>query len=147
MTFRVTESMLYTLIDRLNEGSKCRYQLGFSYGWINLELCSMQTTGIKSISNGNTKKEMYYQLQTLLSIRHEEKTNKIDYVKNCTHLDTFNIHHFEGKKQNVSHIRLSTVKNVKKYVCVCCRKNLTKAQYDKSIIPRSAQELRDLWIN
>lgn len=129
-------------LDILNSNSKLRYQIGGSYGKVSLELCSMETTGIRSISMGNTKAELYHQLVVFNDITHHEKTNKIDRRSNCTHLDVFNINHFNGEKRNVSHIR----EYAGKYQCLCCEKTFNEAQYEKSIIPRSADELRKMRI-
>ncbi len=135
--------MLDFQLEILNDNSKCRYRIGSSYGWVNLELCSMETSGIKSISNGNTKKELYYQLLTLNSIRSEEKRNKSDYVKNCTHLDVFNLHSFKnGEKRDMGHIHEYN----KKYTCICCRKSFKEKDFIENHKPRSAQELRNLRI-
>ena len=141
---RITQKMLDFQLEVLNDHSKCRYQIGSSYGHMNLELCSMECTGIKSISMGNTKSELYYQLLTLNSIHSEERTNKVDYVKNCTHLDTFNINHFEGEKKDVSHI----YKNPKgENICLCCKKVVSEAVSIESHKSRSSDELRKLRID
>jgi hypothetical protein len=135
--------MLDFQLEVLNDHSKCRYQIGGSYGYSNLELCSMETTGIRSISMGNTKKELYYQLLTLNEIRSQEKRNKTDYVRNCTHLDTFNLHSFEkNEKRDMGHIREYNGK----FTCLCCRKSFNEFAYMENHKPRSAQELRDLRI-
>ncbi len=142
MTFRVTEKMLQYQLEALNDGSKCRYQIGSSYGRMNLEKCSMQTTGISSVSMGNTKAELYYQLQTLLSVRSSEKRNKIDFVKNCLHMDTFNLHSFkDDEKREMSHIRESTDLDGKfVYTCITCKKQVSKKMAEFCQIPRTRKE-------
>ena len=141
MTFRVTDTILEGLVKQLNDISKCRYQLGHSYGMVHLEKASMECTGISMVSQGNTKKELYYQLRTLLDWHSFEQRSKADYVKNCTHHDVFNVHHFkDGKKENVSHIR----EYKGKYQCITCKKIVSKKEYEQSIIPKSAEELRKM---
>lgn len=139
---RITEKMLQYQLDILNDGSKCRYQIGSSYGRMNLEKCSMQTSGISSVSMGNTKAELYYQLQTLLSVRSSEKRDKIDYVKNCLHMDTFNLHSFkDNEKREMTHIRESTDLDGKfVYTCYTCHKKVSKAVAENCLIPRTRKE-------
>lgn len=129
--------MLESMVKELNNISKCRYQLGWSYGKVHLEKKSMESTGISDLSIGNTKKELYYQLRTLLDWYSFEKKSKQDYVKNCTHHDVLNLPR-NLEKVNASHIRLYQ----NEYRCMTCRKKITKKQYEKSIIPKDANELR-----
>ena len=143
MTFSVTDSMLEEMVQHLNDISKCRYKLGWSYGKVNLEQCSMECTGISTLSVGNTKKELYYQLRMLLDWHSFETRNKRDYVDNCTHLDVFNIHNFKkGEKRNVSHIHEYNGK----YTCSTCKKEFTEKQYKLNIVPKSAEQLRKMRI-
>ena len=143
MTFTVRNSMLKSMVEQLNLISKCRYSLGGSYGKMNLEKHSMECTGISDLSIGNTKKELYYQLRMLLDWYSFEKRSKADYVKNCTHHDVFNIHSFkDGEKRNASHIH----EYDGKYQCMTCKKTFTKEQYEKSQIPKSREELRNMRI-
>ncbi len=146
MTQRITDKMLELQVEILNDWSKCRYRLGSSYGHVNLELCSMQTTGIRSISLGNTKAELYYQLVTLNEIHSQEQNNKVDYVKNCKHLDTFNISSFkDDEKRDMSHIRESTDLNGKfVYTCYTCHKKVSKAVAEFCQVPKTRNELRSL---
>ena len=141
MTFRVTDSMLESLVEQLNDISKCRYQLGHSYGRVHLEKCSMECTGISMISQGNTKKELYYQLLTLLDWISHEKRDKADYTKNCTHHDVFNIHHIEeGEKIDAGHIN----KYGDEIQCVTCKKTFNEKEYEENHIPKSREELRKM---
>ena len=143
MTERITDSMLESMVEQLNDISKCRYQIGHSYGMVHLEKCSMECTGISMLSQGNTKKELYYQLRTLLDWHSFETRSKQDYVDNCTHLDVFNIHTFKkGEKRNVSHIR----EYEGKYTCSTCKKEFTEKQYKLNIVPKSADQLRKMRI-
>lgn len=130
--------MLENVLKQLNSISKCRYKLAGSYGLTHLEKCSMECTGISSLSFGNTKKELYYQIRTLLDWHSFEKNSKQDYVKNCTHHDIFNIRNNE--KINASNIRLYH----NEYRCLTCSKKFTKEQYEKSIIPKTSDELRSM---
>jgi len=135
---RITDAMLESLVERLNQVSKSRYQIGHSYGMVHLEKKSMECTGISTISQGNTKKELYYQISTLLTWLNHEKTQKQDYVKNCTHHDVFNIHHLkENQKEDASLIH----EYHGKYECITCGKNFTKKEFDESHKPRSREEL------
>jgi len=158
MTWKVTDSMLEDMIENLNEISKCRYQLGHSYGMVHLEQASMECTGISIVSQGNTKKELYYQLQTLFDWLSKEKRSKMDYIKNCTHHDVFNIYMGQfknGAKHNVSHIQeyertLGKGKNKKTekyYECMTCKKELSKDVYDASIVPKSQTQLANMRID
>ena len=143
MTFRVTDLMLESMVKQLNDISKCRYQIGHSYDMVHLEKCSMECTGISMVSTGNTKKELYYQLDTLLRWHNIERNDKYDYVKNCTHHDVFNIHlsQFDhDEKYDVSHIR----EHQGKYLCMTCKKECSKEEYEKSIIPKSREQLRGM---
>lgn len=140
MTFRVTDSMLENLVERLNDISKCRYRLGGSYGYTSLEKCSMECTGISMVSQGNTKKELYYQLQLLFDWLNHEQNDVMDYIKNCTHHDVFNLHSIKNEKIDASHIR----EYEGKYTCLTCKKEFTKQEYEKSIIPKSAKQLRGM---
>jgi hypothetical protein len=143
LTERITDSMLESMVEQLNDISKCRYQIGHSYGMVHLEKCSMECTGISMLSQGNTKKELYYQLRTLLDWHSFETRSKQDYVDNCTHLDVFNIHTFKkGEKRNVSHIR----EYEGKYTCSTCKKEFTEKQYKLNIVPKSADQLRKMRI-
>lgn len=138
---RITQSMLDFKIQALNDISKCRYSIGSSYGYYNLEKHSMECTGISMISQGNTKKELYYQLCVYFDILHAEKKAKADYVKNCTHLDVFNIHGMkEGEKRNMSHIREYNGK----FSCLTCQKQVKEAEFILSNVPRTRAELRAL---
>ena len=133
--------MLESLLKQLNNISKCRYQIGHSYGLVHLEKCSMECTGISIVSQGNTKKELYYQLNTLLEWYNFEKRANHDYVKNCTHHDVFNLHSFKpNEKRNNSHIHEYNGE----YVCITCNKKFTKEQYEQSIIPKTVEQLRDM---
>ena len=134
---RVTEKMLEDKVNALNQVSKCRYRLGTSYDAYNLEQCSMETTGISTVSFGNTTQELYYQLCVTIEVMKHEKENKTDYVKNCLHMDTFN--HFEGKR-NVSHI----YEKDGKFKCMTCKNNVSKKIYADSIKLRTIQEVRAL---
>ncbi len=139
--------MLESLIESLNDISKCRYQLSGSYGYVGLQKMSMECTGISEISTGNTKKELYYQLQTLFNWKSAEKRSKMDYVKNCTHHDVFNIHHFEkNEKRDESHIRDYERKGKTIYECITCKKQFTKKQYEESHIPKDVETLRKMRI-
>lgn len=141
MTFRVTDSMLRDMIDSLNSISKCKYALGGAYGKVSLEKNSMECTGISTISSGNTKAELYYQLSAILDYIRHEKNDKMDYVKNCTHHDVFNLHSFkDGEKRNSSHIR----EYDGKFKCITCGKQVTKKVYEDSIIPKDVQTLRNM---
>ena len=73
---RITDRMLDFQLERLNDQTKCRYQIGRSYGYYHLERASMECTGIDSVSLGNTKRELYYQIQTHLKIQEAEKNRK-----------------------------------------------------------------------
>ncbi len=137
--------MLELLIDQLNDISKCRYSLGGAYGGVNLQKKSMECTGISMLSDGNTKKELYYQLQMLLDWHSYEKRSKADYVKNCTHHDIFNLHSFkEGEKRQSSHINKYEEKGSKYYQCITCNKKVSKAVYEASRIPKSHDELKNM---
>lgn len=134
--------MLDFKLAALNDNSKCVYTIGSSYGYYNLEKKSMQTTGISMISQGNTKKELYYQLCAILDVRRAEKFDKIDFKENCQHLDTFNTHSFkDNEKRDMSHIR----EYEGKFYCLTCGKNdFTKKEYDNSHKPRTRQQLNKI---
>ncbi len=136
--------MLENMIEQLNKISKCRYKLGGSYGMVHLEKCSMECTGISMVSQGNTKKELYYQLCTLLEWHHFERRSKQDYVENCTHNDVFNLHGFKkGEKHNTSHIREYNGK----YTCITCKKEFTKEEFEADQKPKSVEQLRKMRID
>jgi hypothetical protein len=143
MTWRVTDSMLESMIEQLNDISKCRYALNGSYGHVGVCKKSMECTGISDLTTGNTKKELYYQLSAILDWHSFEKRSKADYIKNCTHHDVFNIHHMKEKK-NVSHIHEYEEKGEKYFMCITCQKKFTKQEYEKSKKPKSADELREM---
>lgn len=143
MTFRATDKMLESMIGQLNDASKCKYELGHSYGQVHLYKKSMECTGISNISIGNTKKELYYQLRVLLDYLRTEETQVQDYVKNCTHHDVFNIHSIkEGEKTDASNIH----EYKGKFECMTCRKEFTEKEYIKSKIPKSREQLRKMRI-
>ena len=141
MTFRVTDSNLESMVKQLNDISKCHYRLSGSYGKTDLEKNSMECTGISMLSQGNTKKELYYQLRMILDWHSFETRSIQDYVKNCTHHDVFNIHNFQkDEKRNESNIR----EYKGKYICLTCQKEFSKKEYEKSIIPKSVEQLRKM---
>ena len=71
---RITQKDLEATLSLLNQNSKRVYRLGFSYGKVNLEVLE-KGTSINTVSVGNTKSELYYQLQTVLNyISREKKT-------------------------------------------------------------------------
>jgi hypothetical protein len=137
--------MLENLIESLNDISKCRYTLGGSYGRVSLQKMSMECTGISMISEGNTKKELYYQLQTLFNWKSAEKRSKMDYIKNCTHHDVFNLHSFDkNEKRDESHIRDYERKGKTVYECITCKKQVSKDVWTKSHIPKDVETLRKM---
>lgn len=141
MNWNVSNSMIESVLKQLNDISKCRYQIQGSYGKLNLEKCSMECTGISNLSQGNTKKELYYQIRMILDWHSFETRSRMDHVVNCVHHDVFNLHTFnKGEKRNESHIREYN----EKYVCITCKKEFTKEQYKKSIIPKSVKQLRKM---
>ncbi len=109
---RVSQSMLDAAIKRLNESSKCRYIPNDCYGYAQLAVQMPNSSGISNMSLGNTKSELYYQIQFLLDWISKEH-NKEYHVKSCKHFDDFNmrdefrdrglIHEYKGK-----------------YVCISC---------------------------
>lgn len=147
MGYRITDSMLESMVKNLNEISKCRYGLSHAYGRVSLIRYSMECTGISNISTSNTKSELYYQMSTLFEWLRSEEKAKTDYVKNCPHLDVFNISMSQfdnGQKHNVSHIREIDGK----YQCITCQKDdFTKQEYEASQKPRSQNQLRKMRID
>ena len=142
MTERITSRMLSFALERLNAGTKCKYNIGSSYGYYNLERASMECTGIDSISMGNTKKELYYQIQTFLKIKEAEKNRKADFVKNCTHHDVFNLAFVkDSEKVNAGHISKFGSVSKSYYECITCRKSFTKSEYEENQKPKSRDEL------
>ena len=142
MTERITSRMLSFALERLNAGTKCKYKIGSSYGYYNLERASMECTGIDSISVGNTKKELYYQIQTFLKIKEAEKNRKADFVKNCTHHDIFNLHYLKDNDMvNHGHIFKYELKGTTVYQCLTCQKFFSKSEYEKNQKPKSRDEL------
>ena len=71
MTFRVTDQDLKVAVERLNELSKRTYRLDGSYGKVHLVVME-KGTSINNVSNMNTKKELYYQLHTILNYLERE---------------------------------------------------------------------------
>ena len=139
---RITDRMLRFSLERLNDQTKCRYQIGRSYGYYHLERASMECTGIDSVSMGNTKRELYYQIQTHLKIQEAEKNRKADYIKNCSHYDVFNIHHIkEGEKVKAGHIFEYELKGKTVYQCITCQKFFTKSEYETNQKLKSHDEL------
>jgi len=137
MTERITQSMLDFAIERLNENSKCVYVQNNAYGWSQLALGMPNSGGcINTLSNGNSKKELYYQITFLLDWLRYEKNQK-NHKASCKHIDDFN--RFEGK-QNRS---VSSEYNGK-YYCSGCRSYITKEEYEESIKPRSIDECREM---
>ena len=146
MTERITSRMLSFALERLNAGTKCKYKIGSSYGYYNLERASMECTGIDSISMGNTKKELYYQIQTFLKIKEAEKNRKADFIKNCTHHDVFNLHYLKDNDMvNHGHIFKSEIKKKYQklitYQCLTCKKFFRKSEYEENQRPKSRDEL------
>ena len=146
MTERITSRMLSFALERLNAGTKCKYKIGSSYGYYNLERASMECTGIDSISMGNTKKELYYQIQTFLKIKEAEKNRKADFIKNCTHHDVFNLHYLKDNDMvNHAHIFKSEIKKKYQklitYQCLTCKKFFRKSEYEENQRPKSRDEL------
>ena len=146
MTERITSRMLSFALERLNAGTKCKYNIGSSYGYYNLERASMECTGIDSISMGNTKKELYYEIQTFLKIKEAEKNRKADFIKNCTHHDVFNLHYLKDNDMvNHGHIFKSEIKKKYQklitYQCLTCKKFFRKSEYEENQRPKSRDEL------
>ena len=128
MTERITDSDLQGALDRLNEVSKVNYVQNGAYGYSQLAHTLPSQGGISTVSNGNTKKELYYQIQFALDILHNEKESRLNKF-NCRHRDEFN--RFEGKRdctmisENVNH----------RFHCRACGQTVTEQDFKKSNIP------------
>jgi len=142
---RITEKMLDYSIERLNDVSKCKYQIGSSYGYYNLEKRSMMCTGISNIATGS-KREIYEIIHSYLKIRYEENNSKEDYVKNCTHLDIFNLHSIkESDFVDNGHIYRYQDKGNFVYCCMTCGKSdFTEKEYHENHKKRTLKELQTL---
>ncbi len=128
-------------IENLNKVSKVKYQSNGAYGYTQLAVSIPNSSGcISTMSNGNTKKELYYQIQFVLDwIRNESSAHY--NMNNCRHRDELN--HFEGKK-DISLIREYTDKksNEKTYQCSCCRQEFTEIDFKQNHKPISYDTIR-----
>jgi len=144
---RITDRMLHFSLERLNDDTKCRYQIGRSYGYYHLERASMECSGIDSVSMGNTKRELYYQIQTHLKIKEAEKNRKEDYIKNCSHYDVFNIHYIkDNEKVKAGHIFKYESKGKTVYQCITCKKFFAKSEYETNQKLKNRKQLLELRI-
>ena len=99
MSDRITESMLSHAIDRLNNATNNHYTQNNAYGYSQLAIKLPNTTGISNRSLGNTKKELYYQIQFALDILSDLKNPRYD-MNLCTHKDL--IRDYDNKKSCLS---------------------------------------------
>ena len=135
MTERITQSMLDSAIKNLNAVTKSMYVSNDCYGWSQLAAKSMNSGGgIHGLSHGNSKKELYYQIQFYLDIMRHEKDSR-NWVKNCRHRDEFNS--YDGKK-NISVVS----ERDGKFYCGGCEQEITKEDYIKSCKPITKTQLR-----
>lgn len=129
--------MLDFIIERMNENSKCFYEQNNAYGYSQLALAMPNSGGcINTLSIGNTKAELYYQVAFLLDWLNYEK-DLTNHRKYCTHRDTFN--RFGGKKDiSVAHVYKD------KIYCSGCRKTITENEFDKSKVRVTFNQVRNI---
>ena len=118
MTYRITQKMLDDKIELLNDLSNHRhFKQNDAYGWSQLAISMPNTTGINTVSLGNTKKELFYQIEVALSIMQYMKNPDYD-MKKCKHTGD----HDESKPLDL--VRDYGSKGQK--YCISCHKEFTK---------------------
>ena len=117
MTYRITQAMLDAAIERLNETTQRQFRQNDAYGYSQLAISLPNSTGISSISNGNTKKELYYQIHFALDVLEKMENPRYDMTK-CKHQDT-------NSQNEVSSLIRDYGTKGKKY-CISCHKEFTK---------------------
>lgn len=82
---RVTQKMLDIAIDHLNSISKCKYVSNNAYGYSQLAMQHPNSTSISNLSLGNTKAELFYQIQFLndyLTFEKNKENHKVEVDEN-----------------------------------------------------------------
>jgi hypothetical protein len=117
MTFRITQAMLDSAIERLNETTKRQFVQNDAYGYSQLAISLPNSTGISTMSLGNTKKELYYQIHFALEVLSKMENQEYDMAK-CKHED-------RNYNNEVSSLIRDYGTKGKKY-CISCHKEFDK---------------------
>ncbi len=140
MTERITDSDLERALKRLNDVSKVNYEFNNAYGYSQLAHTLPNSGGISTVSNGNTKKELYYQIQFALDILHNDKESKINKF-NCRHRDEFN--RFEDKRDcSMIYVIKDDKKKTTRFYCRACGQDVTELDFKKSKIPITYEAMK-----
>ncbi len=125
---RITDSDLRRVIESLNSVSKVKYVQNDAYGYAQLAAHVPSSAGcISNMSLGNTKKELYYQIQFCLDWIGKEQ-NKSYHNALCVHYDNFNSPS-EFRDRGLVH------EYDKKITCGSCGKKFDKAGLVENHLP------------
>jgi len=137
---RITDSDLERALKRLNDVSKVNYEFNNAYGYSQLAHTLPSEGGISTVSNGNTKKELYYQIQFALDILSNEKQKRFNKF-NCRHRDEFN--RFDGERDcTMIYVSKDDKRKTTTYHCRACGQNVSQQAYEKSKIPITYEAIK-----
>jgi len=134
--------MLDHAIESLNSHSKCEYVTNDAYGYSQLAVHEPNSVGcISNMSLGNTKKELYYQIQFALDWIRKENDPK-NHKDFCRHRGELN--YFEGTKDMslIDEYKDEKKKSVE-YQCRGCHKKFSQPEFEQSHEPITYHQITE----